>query len=622
MPDWSYRTVLRPLLFALPPSAAQRLSTTLLARLAHTPGGPGLIDFLGHMRADSRLARRIAGQSISGPMGLGSLTDPEGRASRAFARFGAGFLEIGPVTCGAAVAPVWRRAPATSTLHLLNRPRANAEQVSARLAAGPLVQTALWFRIAADEAEPARVVKILQPWAAGFSLEVGDAAGLAARVEEALGATGSPLLLSIAADQELTTTAGAHGVWVRGELSATAGGSTHGPAVLPHVLACLRALRALDEPPALVIAGGVSEPEDVRQLEAAGAQLYAVDAGLVFSGPGLIKRCNEALLHEATRGQERAPEQLSLRAARRSWFWALCLGAAMLVGGLLALAVANTRVVLPYDESLCGLSRAQLTAVNPRLLPFMRHDRVTLAGTMLSIGILYSALALHAVRRGAHWAQVTVIASALTGFASLFYFLGFGYFDPFHAFVSSILFQFLLLCVLCELGEPAPPLHAEWRETAAWRRAQWGQLLFVVTGIALIGAGLVISYIGFGDVFVREDLEFMRTTAAELLVPHERLVPLVAHDRATLGGMLLANGIAILLFALWGFRAGERWLWRALAWAGAVAFGCAIGVHYVVGYDSLYHLAPAFAGLLVWLVALWLTRRWLMSAPSEPQRHA
>jgi dihydroorotate dehydrogenase len=117
---------------------------------------------------------------------------------------------------------------------------------------------------------------------------------------------------------------------------------------------------------------------------------------------------------------------------------------------------------------------------------------------------------------------------------------------------------------------------------------------------------------------VREDLEFMRTTAAQLLVAHERLVPLVAHDRASLGGMLIANGIAVLLCTLWGFLAGERWLWNALAWAGATAFGCAIGVHYVVGYESPFHLAPAFAGLGIWTLALLLTRGWLAPGRDAP----
>jgi hypothetical protein len=37
-------------------------------------------------------------------------------------------------------------------------------------------------------------------------------------------------------------------------------------------------------------------------------------------------------------------------------------------------------------------------------------------------------------------------------------------------------------------------------------------------------------------------------------------------------------------------------LWWALCWAGNAAFAAAVGVHFVVGYASLFHLAPAFAG--------------------------
>jgi hypothetical protein len=51
-------------------------------------------------------------------------------------------------------------------------------------------------------------------------------------------------------------------------------------------------------------------------------------------------------------------------------------------------------------------------------------------------------------------------------------------------------------------------------------------------------------------VFVHEDLMFMQTTAAALAAANPRLVLLVAHDRATLGGMLLPGGWVFLLPAL------------------------------------------------------------------------
>jgi len=228
---------------------------------------------------------------------------------------------------------------------------------------------------------------------------------------------------------------------------------------------------------------------------------------------------------------------------------------ATLMAAMMAMIVATTRVVLPYDEAMTGMSRAQLASLNPRLLSFMRHDRVSLAGTMLSVGIFYAFLAWFGIRHGSHWAHVTVIVSAAVGFLTFFLFLGFGYFDPFHAFVTAILTQFTLLLMTMQ-PSPAQPSQPEWRETSAWRRGQWGQLLFILIGAGLSAGGLVISLIGCTSVFVHTDLEFMRITAAQLRVLNERVLPLVAHDRASLGGMLMANGVAIWLSAQWGFRAG------------------------------------------------------------------
>ena len=88
-----------------------------------------------------------------------------------------------------------------------------------------------------------------------------------------------------------------------------------------------------------------------------------------------------------------------------------------------------------------------------------------------------------------------------------------------------------------------------------------------------------------------------------------RVVPLVAHDRATLGGMLLAAGWLFLLPALWGFRRGSSWLWWSLLIAGVIAYAAAIGVHYAVGYLSVKHLFPAFGGLALMLIGLVLSYR-------------
>jgi hypothetical protein len=283
------------------------------------------------------------------------------------------------------------------------------------------------------------------------------------------------------------------------------------------------------------------------------------------------------------------------------------MGAGMLVGSLLALLIAATWVVLPYDEHFVGMSRAELEAVNPRLLAFMAHDRVSLAGTMVALGVLYLGLSLFGVRRGLHWAQQSVFYSAFAGFAAFFLFLGYGYLDTFHAFVTAILFQFLLLGLHSRLGPPpvpdVPQLYGDWR----WRLSLWGQLILIGHAIAVLTAGVVIACVGVTRLFVPEDLEFMQTSAEALRAANPLLVPLIAHDRATFGGMLVSTGLVLLLPALWGFRPCSAWLWWTQLVAVVLAYAAALGVHLVVGYTDLFHLLPAYGGLAVFLLAMGLS---------------
>ncbi|MDB5387718.1 MAG: hypothetical protein JWM11_3364, partial [Planctomycetaceae bacterium] len=289
-------------------------------------------------------------------------------------------------------------------------------------------------------------------------------------------------------------------------------------------------------------------------------------------------------------------------------------------GGLLAMIIAATRVVMPYDEAMSGLSRSDLLAINERLLHFMAHDRVTLAGTMLAIGILYLALSVFGMRRGMHWAKKAVIVSASSGFVSFFLFLGFGYFDPFHAFVTAILFQLLIMAVHCDLPPYSNPVEPELTNDMAWRSSQWGQLLFIVNGAVMIDAGTVIAAVGITSVFVPEDLEFMQTSSEQLFGAHPQLVPLIAHDRATFGGMLLAVGVCVLLSSLWGFRRGHAWLWWALTSAGCLAYIATILIHWHVGYTSLHHLLPAYAGLGLVILGAALCRNHLCGGHVNPVR--
>jgi dihydroorotate dehydrogenase len=634
MPDWSYRTVFRPILFRLPAAAARGLCLGAMGTLARLPLGPRVIDFLGHMRADARLRRTVLGLPFPSPVGLGPYLDVQALALPALARFGVGFLDVGPITAEPvrAAVEVERLDDRQAFGFPEPFPNPGANELARRLErAGPLgaplvVRLGVVPGATADEATVAcrQTAERLAPVADLFALATAGQAGAGGWPDEAWSAhvaavaaavAPKPLLLCLPADLDpakaerllgLARGLGVAGTIVDGRVRSAAG-TVAGAPVRESAARLVRHVRPVAGPECPIIAsGGIHEPADALALLEAGADLVEVDTGLVFGGPGLPKRVNEAILATTAAASPPAAE----RAVEMSWFWTTLLGTAMLLGGGLALTIAATRVVLPYDEAFVGLHRDQFATINPRLLAFMTHDRVTLAGTMLAIGVFYVGLSLYGLRRGLHWARVTVLSSAFAGFGSFFLFLGFGYFDPFHAFVTAVLFQFLLLGVLGKLGAPAPP-RPDQREDRAWRLSQWGQLLFVAHGVALLTAGVVIAVIGSTSVFVPEDLEFMQTTAAALRAANPRLVPVVAHDRASFGGMLVASGLVVLLSALWGWRRGEGWLWWTYLLGGGVAYAAAVGVHLAVGYTHLGHLAPAFAGALLLAAGLGLARPYL-----------
>jgi dihydroorotate dehydrogenase len=611
MPDWSYRTVFRPLLFRLPARTSRELTLGVMGALARAPGGSLVIDFLGHLRPDERLERTLLGLKCNGPVGLAGDVDMSATALGALARFGFGFMEVGLVTVNPVEGMVDRREKLQAMWYSDPPPNPGVEAMCDRLRSWGKLPVPVLIRVS----EVAAAAE-LAPFADAMVVPLTSCDELGA-IREA--AAGKPLLMAVAPDFddekvdaaiEFVVRHGVGGIVIDGVQRAD-GGKLAGLPALEAVISTVTRVRQHCGDKLTIIAGGIHEPEHALQLREAGADFVQVSAGLVYSGPGLPKRVNDAWLHaEHPEGNDRHDE----RAPEMTWFWTLLMGLGMLAGGLLALVIAATRVVLHYDEVFSGMSREQLNAINPRLLAFMAHDRVTLAGTMIAIGVLYPLLSWFGIRRGLHWAKVTVLASAFAGFASFFLFLGFGYFDPFHAFVTLALFQFLLLGLHSRLAR-SQATTANLREDWRWRRCQWGQLLFIVHNATLIAAGCVISFVGCTHVFVHEDLDFMQTTALALQTANPRLVPLVAHDRASLGGMLIACGIGLLLPSLWGIRQGERWLWWTLLLAVAPAYVAAIGVHFVVGYTNLLHLAPAFAGAGLFALALALSYPYLNTKP-------
>lgn len=424
--------------------------------------------------------------------------------------------------------------------------------------------------------------------------------------------------------------AGAEGVVVGGGVGDGRGGRVVGGPARAATIGMIGRLRGALGPGVTLVAGdGVIEPVDALAMLDAGADLVGLHAGLVYSGPGLPKRINEALLFRLRfRGRrdksterstsEATGEATGIAAAStpsvppaqpRPWWIAYALIAAtMTVAGALASAVALTAVVLPYDLRWVGLTRADLAAANPRLLDFMAHDRLSLAGTLVSLGMLYGMLTVFGVRRGVHWAARAMGGSIVVGLASFFLFLSHGYLDPLHAVLSGTIALLFVLGRRWPATSPPEVPAPDLVNDAAWRRAMVGQLALVLLAAGLVGGGLTIAFVGGSRVFVASDLAFMHTSYERLAAVSRRLLPLIAHDRAGFGGALVAAGVASGGVALWGFRRGACWVWWTVLLSGLPGLAGTLAIHAAVGYTDAAHLAPvALVGALyaVGLGASW-----------------
>jgi hypothetical protein len=276
------------------------------------------------------------------------------------------------------------------------------------------------------------------------------------------------------------------------------------------------------------------------------------------------------------------------------WVWGLLTGLGMIAAASGAAAITSWPVLLRYDVDFLGMDITQIHAVNHHLVHFLQHDRLTMAGTMASIGILYFGLSYGGMRRGMPWARNALLISGCVGFPTLFYFVAYKFVEPLHVAATAVLLPMFIAAV----RRPPKPPKAE-RE-----RLHTGQILFICAGIGLFIGGATISWVGLTDVFVPSDLVYLRTTSEALNAANPRIIPFIAHDRAGFGGALMSAAAAITLLSAWGWRRGESWVWWTLALATTAGFVPAVAAHATMGYTDFLHLAPLYAGLGVSVIAL------------------
>jgi hypothetical protein len=365
----------------------------------------------------------------------------------------------------------------------------------------------------------------------------------------------------------------------------------------------------------------LDDPDVARAAEALARQetVLASPSLLVAAGPGWFQRVNEAA---APLTPNTAPATPGWDPRRwPAWWWGYLVGIGMVTGGVVAAAITLGPLLLWYDQDYLGGDRAYLNSVNHHLVHFLQHDRITLAGTMVSIGVLYAGLALGGLRRGWVWARNVYLASGAVGFPTLFYFLGSGFLEPLHVIATVVLFPMFLLAVRRRPRPRSEPVRTDGPE-AERRRALAGQLIMVAVGVGLVIGGVTISVVGLTGVFVHTDLLFLDADAASLHTVNDRLVPFIAHDRAGFGGALASLGVAVTLLSVWGWRRGEAWVWWTLTGAAVCGFVPTVIVHQAIHYTSVEHLAPVYLALALTTVAMGLARPYLCSRGSRSRTRA
>jgi dihydroorotate dehydrogenase len=596
MPDWSYQPLKKLLLDKIKPKNGREFIHKSMSTLASIPGGRNLIGFLGHMKPPQDFEMDIHQTRYSSPIGLSGHIDPNLSGINAFQELGFGFVEIGPIVLNE---PREQREPRRENNQILFSDQ--QEKVPLKLAIKKLISLKIKIPIFAridahvKKNEMDIIVQQLTPFVDAF---IGTSEQFNSFIENSERSLHRPFYVSYSTDdstnrEKLIYHSGIGGIVINAPHRTVDSYWNEAANANERLAKTVKQVKDLHPKLVVITSGGVETPEDACALVHAGADLLMLTEGYVKAGPGLPKRIHERLLYE---------EDHLIK--NQNWYWSFLFGLSILIGGFIALYFAFTSIILPYDESFIGLTRADILGVNPLILAFMSHDRMALAGTMISGGIMYIQLARHGIKFGMHWTKIAFHSAAIVGFIGIALSIGYGYFDWLHG-----LFWLILIPIyFCSFREgkraTATPYSSHGKNDRAWRYGLYGQLMFVILGFLIVVGGIVISTIGVSKVFVSTDLSFLCMSPQMLDSISNNLIPVIAHDRAGFGSALISVGLLVLMLALWGFRKGERWIWNTLAIGALPAFIAGIGTHLYIGYTTFVHLLPVYFLILLYLLGL------------------
>lgn len=328
---------LRPLLFRFDPETTHNRILKLLAFASATGLGRAALR-RAYGFDDPRLATEVFGRRFRNPVGLAAGYDKDGVAIAGLAALGFGHLEIGTITYqpqpGNPKPRVFREPAANALINSMGFPSHGAAAVKPHLlAARPRVPgTVLGVNFGKNKATPLEqavndysaclrllggaadyaTINISSPNTAGLR-DLQHRAYLEPLLTEVLrvraeAAPGLPLLVKIAPDltlaevEEVLDVALAVGVAgliatnsLKSEPPRRAGGLTGEPLRARSTEIVRHLYRQTGGRLPIVAVGGIHDAAAALEKVQAGASLVQIYTGMIYEGPGLVRRINQGL---------------------------------------------------------------------------------------------------------------------------------------------------------------------------------------------------------------------------------------------------------------------------------------------------------------------------------------
>jgi len=285
-------------------------------------------------------------------------------------------------------------------------------------------------------------------------------------------------------------------------------------------------------------------------------------------------------------------------------------GLMLIFSGIFVFVQSYIGEFLPHDTIYLGLNATELGKINPMIVNFMFHDRVSFGGTIISTGVIYIWLSEFPIRLKKDWAWWIYALSGIVGFGSFLSYLGHGYLDAYHGMASLLLLPvFILGLYLSYRSFPQKPVFKfSFLTKRRWKFrgiAEFGYKSLIFCALGIVLGGFVIMIVGMTFVFVPEDLDYMVMCSGDFSKINKNLTPLIAHDRASFGGGLSCVGI--LLLCIINNAKPSRNLWEVLLIAMSSGFLSVLAIHFMVGYTAFTHLLPAYLGTLAFYAGILCT---------------